>query len=124
MVFFSQEMLRIIPGNWTFAIVTDREDPDGQIYRNFAMTGAVLETEERVRAQDGEHLKRMLNEEDHRYVFTPIQNSARSMASVIRCFPRESGNPPRQLTELSGLLVRIPSRTEQLCLETIAVAAL
>ena len=73
MVFFSQKVLRTIPGNWTFVIVTDREDLDGQIYRNFANTGAVLEDEKRVRADSALSLKRMLNEEDHRYVFTLIQ---------------------------------------------------
>ncbi len=73
MVFFSQKVLRKIPGNWTFVIVTDREDLDGQIYRNFATTGAVLEDEQRVRADSAESLKRMLNQEDHRYVFTLIQ---------------------------------------------------
>jgi type I restriction enzyme, R subunit len=73
MVFFSLKVLRKIPGNWTFVIVTDREDLDGQIYRNFANTGAVLEDEKRVRADSGESLKRMLNQEDHRYVFTLIQ---------------------------------------------------
>ena len=44
-----------------------------QIYGNFAKTGAVLEEEKRVRADSGESLKRMLNQEDHRYVFTLIQ---------------------------------------------------
>jgi type I restriction enzyme R subunit len=73
MVFFSQKVLRKIPGNWTFVIVTDRDDLDGQIYRNFANAGAVLEDEKRVRADSGESLKRMLNQEDHRYVFTLIQ---------------------------------------------------
>src|SRR5438552_1278730 len=73
MVFFSQKVLRKIPGNWTFVIVTDREDLDGQIYRNFANTGAVLEDEKRVRADSGESLKRMLNKENHRYLFTLIQ---------------------------------------------------
>jgi type I restriction enzyme, R subunit len=73
MVFFSQKVLRRIPGNWTFVIVTDREDLDSQIYGNFAKTGAVLEDEKRVRADSGEGLKRMLNQEDHRFVFTLIQ---------------------------------------------------
>jgi type I restriction enzyme R subunit len=73
MVFFSQKVLRTIPGNWTFVIITDREDLDGQIYRNFANTGALLEDEKRVRADSGDSLKRMLNQEDHRYVFTLIQ---------------------------------------------------
>ncbi|HEY4675883.1 MAG TPA: type I restriction endonuclease subunit R [Candidatus Angelobacter sp.] len=73
MVFFSQKVLRKLPGNWTFLIVTDREDLDGQIYRNFASTGAVIEPEESVRAQSAEHLKTLLNKEDHRYLFTLIQ---------------------------------------------------
>jgi type I restriction enzyme R subunit len=73
MVFFSQKVLRKIHGNWTFVIVTDRDDLDTQIYGNFANTGAVLEDEKRVRADSGESLKRMLNQEDHRYVFTLIQ---------------------------------------------------
>jgi type I restriction enzyme R subunit len=73
MVFFSQKVLRTLPGNWTFVIVTDREDLDGQIYRNFASTGAVIEDEASVRAQSADHLKQLLNIEDHRYVFTLIQ---------------------------------------------------
>jgi type I restriction enzyme R subunit len=76
MVFFSQKVLRKIPGDWTFVIVTDRVDLDGQIYRNFANTGAVLEDEKRVRADTGESLKRMLNQENHRYLFTLIQKFA------------------------------------------------
>ena len=73
MVFFSQKVLRTVPGNWTFVIVTDREDLDTQIYRNFASTGAVLEDESRVRADSAKSLQRMLEQEDHRYVFTLIQ---------------------------------------------------
>jgi type I restriction enzyme R subunit len=73
MVLFSQKVLRKLSGNWTFLIVTDREDLDGQIYRNFTATGAVVEEEKRVRAQDANHLKQLLNAEDHRYIFTLIQ---------------------------------------------------
>ncbi len=70
MVFFSQKVLRKIPGNFTFVIVTDRQDLDNQIYKNFAGAGAV--TEEQVQAESGEHLKQLLRE-DHRYIFTLIQ---------------------------------------------------
>lgn len=70
MIFFAQKVLRKIPGNYTFMIVTDREDLDTQIYRNFASTGVI--TEKHVRAANGEDLKRLLRE-DHRYVFTLIQ---------------------------------------------------
>ena len=48
MVFFAQKVLRKLPGNWTFVVVTDRDELDGQIYKNFASVGAVTEAEERV----------------------------------------------------------------------------
>jgi len=71
MIFFAQKVLRKLPGNWTFVVITDRLDLDDQIYKNFAGVGAVTEDEKRVRAQSGEHLKQLL-QEDHRYVFTII----------------------------------------------------
>lgn len=70
MVFFAQKILRKIPGNWTFVIVTDRNELDEQIYKTFAATGAVGEVE--AHATSGAHLKQLLTE-DHRYVFTLIQ---------------------------------------------------
>jgi type I restriction enzyme R subunit len=94
MVFFSQKVLRKLPGNWTFLIVTDREDLDGQIYRNFASTGAVIEPEESVRAQSAEHLKRLLNAEDHRYVFTLIQK-----------FRTDNGEQYPKLSDRSDIVV-------------------
>lgn len=72
MQFFSQKVLRKVPGNWTFVVVTDRQELDNQIYKNFAGTGAVIEPEENVRANSSTHLKQLLAE-DHRYVFTLIQ---------------------------------------------------
>ena len=94
MVFFSQKVLRRVPGNWTFLIVTDREDLDGQIYRNFASTGAVIEEEQRVRAQSAEHLKQLLNAEDHRYIFTLIQK-----------FRTEEGETYPKLSDRSDIVV-------------------
>lgn len=70
MVFFAQKIHRTIPGNWTFVIVTDRNELDEQIYKTFAATGAVNEVE--AHAESGAHLKQLLSE-DHRYVFTLIQ---------------------------------------------------
>lgn len=72
MVFFAQKVMRKLPGNYTFVVVTDRNELDGQIYKNFANTGVVTEAEDRVRADSGEHLKQLLKE-DHRYLFTLIQ---------------------------------------------------
>ncbi|TKA94572.1 type I restriction endonuclease subunit R [Cereibacter changlensis] len=45
MVFFCQKILRTVPGNWTFVIVTDRQELDEQIYKTFLSTGAVTHTE-------------------------------------------------------------------------------
>jgi len=70
MVFLTQKILRKFPGNWTFVIVTDRKELDGQIYKTFAATGAVTEAE--AHADTSGELKQMLTE-DHRYVFTLIQ---------------------------------------------------
>ena len=94
MVFFSRKVLRKLPGNWTFVIVTDRDDLDGQIYRNFASTGAVLEDEKSVRAQSAEHLKTLLNKEDHRYLFTLIQK-----------FRTEEGETYPKLSDRSDIIV-------------------
>jgi type I restriction enzyme, R subunit len=69
MVFFSQKVLRKIPGNWTFLIVTDRQELDDQIYKTFQDVGAV--TEHQVQAESGDHLKQLL-QEDHRNIFTLI----------------------------------------------------
>ncbi|MBU1902678.1 MAG: type I restriction endonuclease subunit R, partial [Proteobacteria bacterium] len=69
MIFFSQKVLRKMLGNWTFVIVTDRKELDGQIYKNFASSGVV--TESKPQAESSRHLRRLLTE-DHRYVFTLI----------------------------------------------------
>lgn len=70
MIFFAQKILRTLPGNWTFVVITDRLELDDQIYKNFTSAGVV--TEEECQATNGEDLKRLLTE-DHRYVFTLIQ---------------------------------------------------
>ncbi len=72
MQFFAQKVHRVLQGNWTFVVITDREDLDKQIYQNFGKTGAVTEPEKNVRATCGQHLKQLLTE-DHRYIFTLIQ---------------------------------------------------
>ncbi|MEE9443215.1 MAG: type I restriction endonuclease subunit R [candidate division Zixibacteria bacterium] len=69
MIFFAQKVLRKIPGNWTFVIVTDRKELDGQIYKNFVSSGVV--TEGRAQAESCSHLRQLLGE-DHRYIFTLI----------------------------------------------------
>jgi type I restriction enzyme R subunit len=69
MIFFAQKILRKFSGNYTFVVVTDRDELDEQIYRNFQNSGAVSEIG--VQARSGQHLKQLLTE-DHRLVFTLI----------------------------------------------------
>lgn len=70
MVFFTQKVLRKLPGKWTFVMVTDRSELDEQIYKTFTATGAITGAE--VNATSAENLKQLLGE-DHRYVFSLIQ---------------------------------------------------
>jgi type I restriction enzyme R subunit len=70
MVFYAQKILRSVPGNWTFVVVTDRVELDDQIAGTFAACGAV-ENAKACHAQSGDHLRRLLAE-NHRYVFTLI----------------------------------------------------
>jgi len=70
MVWLSQKVLRRLHGNFTFVVVTDRTQLDGQAYGNFANVGAVYEKE--VRATSIHNLRELL-QEDHRQIFTTIQ---------------------------------------------------
>jgi type I restriction enzyme R subunit len=72
MVFFAQKILRKVPGNWTFVVVTDRVELDYQIAKTFKACGAVSEAEgDACHAQSGAELRNLLSE-NHRYVFTLI----------------------------------------------------
>jgi type I restriction enzyme R subunit len=71
MIFFSQKVLRKVSGNWTFVIVTDRKELDGQIYGNFVHAGAITEPPSACHAESADHLRQLLRA-DHRYVFTLI----------------------------------------------------
>ncbi len=81
MVFFAQKVFRKRPGNWTFLIVTDRDDLDTQIYKTFARTGAANEID--IQATSGENLRTLLRE-NHRYIFTLIQ---KFQIDVGRAYP-------------------------------------
>jgi len=72
MVFFSQKILRKVPGDWRFAVVTDRVELDDQITRTFAACGAVSDANA-CHAASGAHLKELLAG-NNRYVFTLIHN--------------------------------------------------
>ncbi|MEX0608904.1 MAG: type I restriction endonuclease subunit R [Balneolaceae bacterium] len=71
MALLTRKIMRSIPGDWKFVIVTDRLDLDEQIYKNFAGVGAVTEPESEIRADSKDQLQQLLGE-NHRYIFTLI----------------------------------------------------
>lgn len=71
MLWFTQKVLRQVPGKWTFVMVTDRKELDTQLHGEFADAGAIS-PEARVHAESVKHLRELLAA-DHRYVFTLIQ---------------------------------------------------
>lgn len=72
MVFFTRKVHRKLGGNFTFLVVTDREDLDSQIYKTFAGCAVVKGKSEDHRATSGTHLSQMLAEHKS-HVFTLVQ---------------------------------------------------
>ena len=71
MVMFTRKVHRKLGGNFTFLVLTDRDDLDTQIYQTFAGCGVVKDDNE-CRAASGEHLNRLLTEHKS-YIFSLIQ---------------------------------------------------
>ena len=69
--FLARKIFRKFQGDFTFLIVTDREDLDSQIYRNFVNTGTVKESEAAQPANSSQ-LRDFLSQ-NKRTVFTLIQ---------------------------------------------------
>ena len=69
MAFFAEKVRRKLTGNFTFLLMTDREDLDSQIYRTFV--GCGVADDGTPRAASGADLERLLKE-NHRYVFSLI----------------------------------------------------
>jgi len=69
MAFLANKVFRKLKGNFTFVVITDRQELDKQIYETFSNTG--INTEENVRAENIDQLRKLLDE-DHRFVFTLI----------------------------------------------------
>jgi len=70
MIFFAEKVRRTVPGNFTFVVMTDRDDLDGQIYKSFIGCG-IVDAKTTPRASSGKELKKLL-QEDHRFVFSLI----------------------------------------------------
>jgi type I restriction enzyme R subunit len=77
MAFFAEKVRRTVPGNFTFVLMTDRDDLDSQIYKTFV--GCGVADEQTPRASSGRELQRMLSE-NHRYVFSLIHKFNQEVA--------------------------------------------
>ncbi|TDK61197.1 type I restriction endonuclease subunit R [Sapientia aquatica] len=71
MIFYARKIFRKMTGNFTFVVVTDRDDLDGQIYRNFLNTETV-QKHEAAQPKNSEELRKFLGQ-NKRTVFTLIQ---------------------------------------------------
>lgn len=92
-LWFTQKVLRKIPGKWTFVEVTDRKELDQQLYGDFVDSG-VLTSGENVHAESSAHLRELLSQ-DHRYVFTLIH----------KFVPPERGAPMPVLSDRRDIIV-------------------
>jgi len=72
MVMFTRKIHRKLGGNFTFLILTDRDDLDTQIYKTFAGCGVVDNDRDPCRAVNGNHLNQLLTEHKA-YIFSLIQ---------------------------------------------------
>ena len=71
-VFFARKVHRTLGGNYTFVVLTDREDLDTQIYKTFGGCGVVDNDRDPCRATSGEHLQELLGQHKA-FVFSLIQ---------------------------------------------------
>ena len=69
MAFFAEKVRRRLEGNFTFLLMTDRNDLDSQIYGTFV--GCGIADDNTPRAASGDALEKLLKE-NHRYVFSLI----------------------------------------------------
>ena len=70
MVMFARKVKRKITGNFTFLIITDREDLDTQIHKNFVRT-EVIGPKDECQPKNGEQLRNFL-QKNKEFVFTLI----------------------------------------------------
>lgn len=71
MVMFTRKVHRKLGGNFTFLVLTDRDDLDTQIYKTFASCGVVSE-KDKCRAASGQHLNALLIQHKA-FIFSLIQ---------------------------------------------------
>lgn len=71
MIFYARKIFRKLIGNFTFVIITDRDDLDRQIYRNFLNTETIKKNEA-AQPKNSKEMRDILSQ-NKRIVFTLIQ---------------------------------------------------
>ena len=71
MIFYARKIFRKVTGNFSFVVITDRDDLDGQIYRNFLHTHTVGE-KDAAQPKNSEEMRKFLGQ-NKKVVFTLIQ---------------------------------------------------
>jgi len=92
MIFYVRKIQRKHAGNWTFVVVTDRTDLDGQIYRNFLHTGVITPQDKALPA----------NSEELR---TFLAGNKPLIFSLIQKFRYDKGKRYPVLTERNDVVV-------------------
>jgi type I restriction enzyme R subunit len=93
MAMFTEKVLRRLGGNWTFVLVTDRQELDEQLAGTFASVGALTKNIDQCQAQSRVHLRELLAGQE-RYIFT-----------LIHKFSTERGELMPVLSERSDIIV-------------------
>ena len=70
MVFFARKVKRKVEGNFSFLVITDREDLDDQIHKNFVRT-EVIGPKDECQPKNGEQLRQFL-QTNKEFIFTLI----------------------------------------------------
>jgi len=71
MIFYARKIFRKVTGNFSFVVVTDRKDLDGQIYRNFLNTKTIKE-KDAAQPANAQEMRKFLGQ-NKKVVFTLIQ---------------------------------------------------
>lgn len=79
-VFFTRKVHRRIGANFTFLVLTDRDDLDSQIYKTFAGCRVVDNDKSPCRAGSGVELRSFLEEHNKAFIFSLIQKFNQKVA--------------------------------------------
>lgn len=94
MVYFARKVRRKVDGNFTFLVITDREDLDTQIHKNFVRT-EVIGAKDECQPKDGKQLREYL-QTNKAFIFT-----------LIHKFRYDKGKKYPVLSERNDIIVMV-----------------